>query len=312
MLKKLSMMLVFICVLVFASACSNGGDKKNEAAPEENASKETRVYSSKLGDVKVPIDPKRVVVASYHYPGHFLSLGITPVAVYDLAKDSEFFGDQLKDAEVISDDSIEKILELEPDLIIANSNNKNVEKLKEIAPTVVFELGEETRWETFLEISKVVGKEDEAKKQIADWEKRVEASKQRFAKEFDTSKTISVLGEYEKQVYVYGPNHGRGTEVLYSFLELNYPQKLKDELSKVDTNYLAISEEVIGEYVGDYVFIAGMSEKDVTFKDKPVFQDLPAVKEGNAHFISEQSYFFTDPISLNAQLDYFEDTLLGK
>ena len=51
------------------------------------------------------------------------------------------FADKIKDAEEVTDESLEKIIELDPDLIIGLSTIKNVDKLKEIAPTVTFTYG---------------------------------------------------------------------------------------------------------------------------------------------------------------------------
>src|SRR5699024_12370720 len=76
--------------------------------------------------------------------------------------DNPNFKEGLKDAEEVSDESIEKILELEPDLIIGLSNIKNYEKLREIAPTVSFTYGKEVYLQQHIEIGKVVIIEDEA------------------------------------------------------------------------------------------------------------------------------------------------------
>lgn len=312
-LKKMMAWLLFSTVLIIG-ACSNSDNAEKDKAEndkEVESKEETRTYASDFGDVVVPANPQRVVIASWHYPGHLLSLGITPIAVYEMAKDSEFLGDQLKDVEVISDGSIEKILALNPDLIIANSNHENLDKLKKIAPTVVFELGKDTRLETFLKIGEVVGKTDEAKKQMAEWEERIATSKQKFAEKFDMTQKISVIGEYDKQLYVYGPNHGRGTEVLYTALGLDYPQTLKDALSKVDVNYHSFSEEMLPDFIGDYVFVAGMVKGKKTILDQPMYESLPVVQQNRVHFIHEPTFYFSDPISLNGQLDFFERILLG-
>ncbi|MBE1554827.1 iron complex transport system substrate-binding protein [Filibacter limicola] len=312
-MKKVMACLLFSAVLIIG-ACSNSDNAEKDKAENDKeieSEEGTRTYASDFGDVVVPANPQRVVMASWHYPGHLLSLGITPIAVYEMAKDSEFLGDQLKDVEVISDGSMEKILALNPDLIIANSNHENLDKLKEIAPTVVFELGKDTRLETFLKIGEVVGKEGEAKKQMAQWEERVATSKQKFAEKFDMTQKISVIGEYDKQLYVYGPNHGRGTEVLYAALGLDYPQTLKDALSKVDVNYHAFSEELLPDFIGDYVFVAGMEKKKKSILDQPMYESLPVVQQKRVHFIHEPTFYFSDPISLNGQLDFFERILLG-
>lgn len=53
---------------------------------------------------------------------------------------------------------MEKIIELEPDLIIGLSTAKNLDKLKEIAPTVTFTYGKVDYLTQHLEIGKLLNK----------------------------------------------------------------------------------------------------------------------------------------------------------
>ena len=71
----------------------------------------------------------------------------------------------LEDVEEVSEESIEKIIELEPDLIIGLSTAQNLDKLKEIAPTVTFTYGKVDYLTQHLEIGKLLNKEKEAQ----DW-----------------------------------------------------------------------------------------------------------------------------------------------
>ena len=69
------------------------------------------------------------------------------------------FEDAIKDAVVVENTDIEKILELEPDLIIGLNGIENADKLAEIAPTVLFTYGKVDYLQQFIEIGKVVNKE---------------------------------------------------------------------------------------------------------------------------------------------------------
>ena len=68
----------------------------------------------------------------------------------------------LKDVPVVSEENLEKIIELNPDLIIGISSMKNQDKLKEIAPTVTYTYGKLGYLEQFIEIGKLLNKEEEA------------------------------------------------------------------------------------------------------------------------------------------------------
>ena len=82
------------------------------------------------------------------------------------------FEDAIKDAVVVENTDIEKILELEPDLIIGLNGIENADKLAEIAPTVLFTYGKVDYLQQFIEIGKVVNKEKEATAWVEDFKTR--------------------------------------------------------------------------------------------------------------------------------------------
>src|SRR5690606_5287048 len=170
MIKKLLVPFLLIC-LVFASAC--GGPAQDS---EPSADAETRTYQSEKGPVEVPAQPKRVI-ALHPYAGHVLSLDIKPVAVDQWTKMNPRWKDQLKDVPVVSEENLEKIIELNPDLIIGISSMKNQDKLKEIAPTVTYIYGKLCYLEQFIEIGKLLNKEEEAVAWVEDFKKRAKKTR---------------------------------------------------------------------------------------------------------------------------------------
>lgn len=121
----------------------------------------------------MPANPQRVIVLS-SYVGDLLALGVNMVGVDSWSKANPAFADKIKDAEEVTDESLEKIIELDPDLIIGLSNIKNVDKLKEIAPTVTFTYGKVDYLKQHLEIGKLVNKEKEAQAWIDDFKQRAQ------------------------------------------------------------------------------------------------------------------------------------------
>lgn len=73
--------------------------------------------------VEVPANPKRVVVLS-SFAGNVMSLGVNLVGVDSWSKQNPRFDSKLKDVAEVSDENVEKIAELNPDLIIGLSNVK--------------------------------------------------------------------------------------------------------------------------------------------------------------------------------------------
>ncbi|MCY9026586.1 ABC transporter substrate-binding protein, partial [Priestia megaterium] len=132
-MKKLLIPFMLIFVLLI-SACSNGS---TESKSEGNSGSKTITYQSEDGPVKVPANPKRVVVLG-SYAGNVMSLGVNIVGVDSWSKMNPRFEKKLKGVEEVSDENLEKIIKLKPDLIIGLSTTKNVDKLKKIAPTVTY------------------------------------------------------------------------------------------------------------------------------------------------------------------------------
>ena len=140
-MKKLLLPFMLLLVLLI-SACSSqsAGKEEEKEAPKDEKKSETITYQSETGPIEVPADPQRVILLS-GYTGNVISLGVNIVGVDTWSKNNPTFAEELKDVEEVSYESLEKIIELEPDLIIAGSTSKNIDKLSEIAPTVTYTWG---------------------------------------------------------------------------------------------------------------------------------------------------------------------------
>jgi len=305
-MKKLLAPLILILALVI-SACSNTGEKSSKKNEKEESG--TITYQSENGPIEVPANPKRVVVLS-SFAGSVMSLGVNVVGVDSWSKANPRFAEGLKDAEEISDENIEKIIELNPDLIIGLDNVKNLDKLKKIAPTVTFTYGKVDYLTQQLEIGKVLNKEKEAQDWISDFKKRaVNAGKEIKAK-IGEDATVTVVENFNKQMYVFGNNWGRGTEILYQEMGLKMPKKVEEMALK--DGYYAISSEVLPEYAGDYLVVSKYNDQDNSFQDTQTYKDMPAVKNNHVFEANASEFYFNDPLTLDFQLDFFKEHFLGK
>ncbi|WP_377887889.1 iron-hydroxamate ABC transporter substrate-binding protein [Alkalihalobacillus sp. R86527] len=313
MTKGLKQLLLSLTALVFVFALAACSDKsEGESSSEEKGNKqETRTYEGENGEVEVPAEPKRVAMLAATYAGNLLKLGITPIAVNEYPKANKFYGDKLDDVEVVTADSYEKLLELNPDLIITYSDDKNIKKYEEIAPTVTMAYDKYDYMEQHVEIGKIVGKEEDAKAWVEDWKKKAAKAREKVNAAIGEDKTFMVMEAYGKDMYVYGENWGRGTEVIYQALELKAPKKLKEDV--FGPGWKAISTEVIPTYAGDYIFVGtGTANPDNSFMESDVWKELPAVKNGNAIKFDSESFYFNDPISLEKELEFIVDELTKK
>ncbi|MFE3573483.1 iron-hydroxamate ABC transporter substrate-binding protein [Lysinibacillus sp. NPDC059133] len=297
---------MFMMVVLVLAACGNKEEKADEGS-KDKASAETITYQSESGPIEVPANPKRVVVLS-SFVGDLLQLGVNVVGVDSWAADNPNFQDDIKDAVVVENTDIEKIIELEPDLIIGLNGIENADKLAEIAPTVLFTYGKVDYLQQFIEIGKSVNKEKEATDWVKDFKERAAEAGTKIKEKIGENATVTVAEMFNKQMYVYGDNWGRGTEILYQEMGLKMPGKVEADALK--PGYFAISTEVLNEYAGDYVIFSTFKGEDSAIKNAAWFKDLEAVKNGHLFEVNGNEFYFNDPITLEYQLDFFEKKFL--
>ena len=306
-MKKLFPIL-FILLLVLAACGSNDSNGSDGKAPSSDNGDETITYESEDGPVKVPADPQRVVVLS-SYAGDLIDLDIPIVGADAWSMQNPRFKDSLKDAEEVTEDDLEKIIELKPDLIIGLSGLKNLDKLKEIAPTVTFTYGKLNYLDQHVEIGKLVNKEDDAQNWVDDFTKRAADAGEQIKEKIGADATVSVVENFDKQLYVYGDNWGRGTEVLYQAMGLNMPQKVKEDA--LEAGYLALSTEVLPEYMGDYVILSKFDDTDTSVEESESFQNTDAAKNNQVYVVDGDAFYFNDSNTLDYQLEFIKESFLG-
>ena len=294
--------------LLLISACSSTSstEKENDTKKEES---ETFTYESETGPVEVPKDPQRVVMLS-GFTGNVIELDVNLVGVDVWSKTNPTFEKELKDVAEVSEDNLEQIIELEPDLIIALSTVKNIDKLSEIAPTVTYTWGKLDYLEQHIEIGKLLGKEEEAKAWVDDFQKRVTEAGDEIKAKIGEDATVSVIEAYDKNLYVYGDNWARGTEILYQGMKLKMPEKVKEMALK--DGYYALSTEVIPDYAGDYVILSKYAEADTSFQETETYKNIPAVKNGRVYEMEGNGASFSDPVTLEKHLAFFKESFLGE
>jgi iron complex transport system substrate-binding protein len=304
-MKKLLMPFLLMLVLVL-SACGGGETTEKPKEEKKEDTPETITYQSENGAVEVPANPERVIVLS-SFAGNVMALDVNMVGVDAWSKMNPRF-EKLKDVEEVTDENLEKIIELNPDLIIGLSNIKNVDKLKEIAPTVTFTYGKLGYLEQHLEIGKVLNKEKEAQEWIDNFKADSKAAGEEIKAKIGADATVSVIENFDKELYVFGDNWARGTEILYQEMGLNMPEKVKE--AALEPGYYAISPEVLSEYAGDYVVFSKNAEGDTSFQQTETYKNIPAVKNNRVFEVNAKEFYFNDPLTLEYQLEFFKKSFL--
>ncbi|MCK1999439.1 iron-hydroxamate ABC transporter substrate-binding protein [Psychrobacillus psychrodurans] len=303
-MKKLLLPFTILLVLILGACNSETTDTKASETKDEPT---TITYESETGPVEVPADPKRVVVLAT-YAGNVAALNVNLVGVDSWSKSNPGYDSYLADVEEVSEENLEKIIELDPDLIIGSSTTQNLDKIKEIAPTVTFTYGKVDYLTQHLEIGKLLNKEKEAQAWIDNFKERSAVAGKEIKAKIGEDATVSVIENFDKQLYVFGDNWGRGTEVIYQAMGLNMPEKVKE--MALEAGYYALSLEVLPEYAGDYVIFSKVADQDNSFQETDVFKNIPAVQNGQLFEANAEEFYFNDPISLDYQLEFFKDSFL--
>jgi iron complex transport system substrate-binding protein len=319
-MKKLFIPAMLL-TLVLMSACGAAG---SNPVPAENGTAAsgssvtapqtppngTVTYSSEDGPVEVPASPQRVVVLTRFLTGNVMALGVPLVGVDPMSKTNPKFEEKLKQIEAVTDESLEKIMQMQPDLIIGMSGIKNIDQLKKIAPTVIYTYGKVDYLTQQVEIGKLLNKEKEARAWADDFKARTQKTGEEIRAKVGSEATVSVIETFNKQLYVYGYNFGRGTEILYGDFKLGMPEKVKEATNK--EGFFAVSTEVLKDYMGDYVIFSKNTDEDNSFQSTNVYKSLQAVKNNHVFEADAKAFYFNDPLSMEYQLEFFKQHFLGK
>lgn len=307
-MKSLKWLYFVTAALLFVLAACNNEDSSTSKGKTDAEESGTVIYQSSKGDIEVPANPQRVVVLS-SYAGDLIKLGVPVVGVDSWSKMNPNLEAGLANATVVSNEDLEKIIELNPDLIVGLDNIENADKLKEIAPTVLFTYGEYDYLQQHIEIGKVLNKEAEATAWVADFKERAKEIGQEIKTKIGADATLTVAENFDKQIYVFGDAWGRGTEILYQEMGLTMNPAVSD--IALEVGYATISEEVLGDYVGDYLILNLVSEgQDTSFIESEWYKNIDAVKNNHVFVAEGAAFYFNDASSLEYQLEFFKNAFL--
>ncbi|HFI0942949.1 TPA: ABC transporter substrate-binding protein [Streptococcus suis] len=301
-MKKFLAIFSLFVGLVFLTACSTS----SSSTDVELSSMPKIEGITYHGDI--PKNPKKVVNFAYSYTGYLLQLGID-VSSYslDLEKNSPAFGDKLKDVPQLTTADTEAIAAQKPDVILVFAGDDNLETLKEIAPVIEITYGKSDYLKMLTDVGQIFGKEKEAQAWLDQWDKKVATAKEELKGLIDTSSIFTVMDFFDKNIFLYGNNFGRGGELVYRALGFAAPAKVQEDIINKE-GWFGVSQEALPEYVGDYVLVNvndKTKEAAASLKESDIWKNLPAVKNGHVIEVDYNLFYFSDPMSLDLQIDAF-------
>lgn len=278
---------------------ANGSNKSSDdAAGTEQSSDQVRTIKHAMGDTEIKGTPQRVVVLTNEGTEAVLALGIKPVGAVKSWTGSPWYEHIAADMEGVQElgeegqPNLELIAGLQPDLIIANKmrHEEIYEQLKAIAPTVESETLRGDWKINFKLYAEALGKSEEADKQLAAFDSRVEDFK---AKAGDKLKeTVSVVRFMAGKTRVYHGDTFSGIifdqiGIARNDMTLNSKETFVDEITKerlpeVDAHRLFYFTYDTGDGKGN--------DTEKEWVNDPLWAGLSAVKEGRVYRVDDATW----------------------
>lgn len=307
-MKKFLSFATLTVTIFLLVACGSSSKSENSASADkvELSSKPKIDGFHYYGDI--PKNPKRIASLSSTYTGYLLQLGFDPVTVTSYDAKNPVLKEKVKNAKVLMPEDLESIAKQKPDLIVVDASDKNIDELKKIAPTIAIDYGKNDYLEILNRFGQIFGKEKEADQWIADWKSKTADIGKQLKEKLGQNVTFTVVGLYEKEIYLFGNNWGRGGEVIYKSLGFDAPQKVKNEV--FPSGYLQVSQETVSEYIGDYVLVAAEDDKTGSaLYESDVWKSIPAVQQNHILKVDANAFYFNDPLTLEYELKTIQDGL---
>ncbi|MFB6979478.1 ABC transporter substrate-binding protein [Streptomyces scopuliridis] len=180
--RHLTVAAAVTALAVTLAGCGSDDKAADKGGKAADGGAGTHTVKTVMGDVQVGDAPKRVVVLDTDALDSAVTLGVTPVGattVVDKAPFSTYLPeDKLKGIQpvgLIAEPNLEAIAALKPDLILSSKvrDEKNYTSLSAIAPTVFSDTTGPTWRKNFDLHADALGKKNEAKKVVADYDAHV-------------------------------------------------------------------------------------------------------------------------------------------
>ncbi|MGX6977780.1 siderophore ABC transporter substrate-binding protein [Vagococcus elongatus] len=212
---------LFFTVMIF-SGCSksfsSGTEKSSDthiADSEKSENKTITITDSENEDVEVPVNPKKVIVFDIGALDTIDSLGketdVIAVPTESLPKYLNKYAD-LESAGGIKEPDIEKINQMQPDLIIISGRQQEFKaELANIAPTLYLSVDYTDTWESTKQniqtLAMIFSEDKKADTEIAGLETKIEEVKQK-AEDSQLKALATLVNEGQLSVYGSGSRFG--------------------------------------------------------------------------------------------------------
>ena len=294
---------------------SNGSNKK-----DNNGTKEIVTVTHKVGTTEVEEEPERVVVFDWAMLDALDSLGVEGVVGVPQSATipeylSKYKSEEYGNVGGLKEPDLEKINELQPDLIIINGRQESFyDKLSEIAPTISMSKQDGKYLESITKNLNIIGdifnKEKEVEEKLAEINGKIDATKKKV--EEKGLKATTVMAS-KGELSVFGADSRFG--LIYN--ELGF--KNTDDNIEAATHGQTVSFEYVASQDSEYIFVIDKSTISSDKKEMPAQELLnndlingtKAAKDGNIVYLDTVAWYLSDGgfTSTNMMIDQVSNAL---
>jgi len=256
------------------------------------ASGETRIVHHAMGDTEVPVNPQRVVVLDGPPLDACFILGVIPVGATTGIQDApwpEYLGEGTKDIVNVGDiaePNLEKILALQPDLIISLKirHEEIYPQLSQIAPTVFSEDTASGWRDSFLIFADALNRNDQVPGIVGAYEDRCAAIAGKLGDHLPetTVSIVRIVGDTLRN-YQLGSFSGSVLE------DIGFPRPASQ--MDPEASWIELSTEQFREVDAAYMFVCFYGDQDTAdfsaLADSPLWNTLDVVKNNRVYYVPD-------------------------
>lgn len=262
------------------TACATEGSAPTQA--------ETRIVQDALGKAEIPADPQRIVATDFFSSSVLVDVGVIPVGVMQGIEEPgsrpERYIEALSDAEQVStyaEINVEKVLDLDPDLIIVDAafpEPETLERLAAIAP--LFHVDLTGSWsERALSVADAVNQLDVAQEQQREYDESAADISERYRDVLDANPLAVVSLNTNDATWAHYAPGGWPTPAWVD-IDAVFRTPTEGE-AKTSDEWAWISDEQLEKLDNAGIIVVLETAQLDRLKGNRVWESLPAVQAGN-------------------------------
>ncbi|WP_448601876.1 ABC transporter substrate-binding protein [Thermoleptolyngbya sp.] len=320
--RHLQFGLLVVLAIALVNGCNTISSNPNQSASTADQ-QDCYVVQHAVGETCIPTHPTRIVALDSGTLEHLLALGIRPVGAvlsYEFSKFLDTAG--IVDIGAAEEPNLEKILTLQPDLIIGGDYYETIyQQSSKIAPTILLGhvlwggSGHSGEWkEAFMKVAELLQKTEIAEQVMGSYYARLDEFKQQMGEALQQTE-VSVVRLYPDRINLYLKDSFCGTVLQDAGLSRPSAQAIDADTARQrfgNAIQFTISKEVLSQADGDVMFVwTGENTPEANrqaqtrlkeIQSDPLWQKLNVVKKNKVHQVP--SYWIgIGPIAANAIID---------